>query len=144
MRNGIAAISNRIFETRLYNYFLTTDEVISDNIYQSALQNKSQFVKDGHLNMRMVLERFVVHFHDLYGDRDERFYEDDGRRFFLLYLMPIINGTGNYYIEAETRNRERTDVIADYLDYYHLDVGYMLSFSFNKTKEIGVRDIQEL
>ena len=170
MRNGIAAISNRIFETRLYNYFLTTDEVIGDNIYQSALQNKSQFVKDGHLNMRMVLERFVVHFHDLYGDRDERFYEDDGRRFFLLYLMPIINGTGNYYIEAETRNRERTDVIVDYLgeqfvielkiyrgnayhmrgerqlkdylDYYHLDVGYMLSFSFNKTKEIGVRDIE--
>ena len=170
VRDGIVAISNRIFETRMYNYFLTTDEVIGDNIYQSALQNKSQFVKDGHLNMRMVLERFVVHFHDLYGDRDERFYEDDGRRFFLLYLMPIINGTGNYYIEAETRNRERTDVIVDYLgeqfvielkiyrgnayhmrgerqlkdylDYYHLDVGYMLSFSFNKTKEIGVRDIE--
>ena len=53
VRDGIVAISNRIFETRLYNYFLTTDEVIGDNIYQSALQNKSQFVKDGHLNMRM-------------------------------------------------------------------------------------------
>lgn len=36
--------------------------------------------------------------------------------------------------------RERT--LKDYLDYYHLDVGYMLSFSFNKTKEIGVRDIE--
>ena len=56
MRDGIVAISNRIFETRLYNYFLTTDEVIGDNIYQSALQNKSQFVKDGHLDMRMEPE----------------------------------------------------------------------------------------
>jgi hypothetical protein len=52
----MVAISNRIFETRLYNYFLTTDEVIGDNIYQSALQNKSQFVKDGHLDMRMETE----------------------------------------------------------------------------------------
>ncbi len=32
--------------------------------------------------------------------------------------------------------------LMDYLDYYHLDVGYMLSFSFNKMKEIGVRDIE--
>ena len=56
VRDGIVAISNRIFETRLYNYFLTTDEVIGDNIYQSALQNKSQFVTDGHLDMRMETE----------------------------------------------------------------------------------------
>lgn len=29
-------------------------------------------------------------------------------------LRPIINGTGNYYIEARTRNLERTDVSVDY------------------------------
>ena len=32
----------------------------------------------------------------------------------MLYLKPIINGTGNYYIEARTRNMQRTDVIIDY------------------------------
>lgn len=28
-----------------------------------------------------------------------------GRKFFLLYLKPIINGAGNYYIEAQTKRR---------------------------------------
>lgn len=31
-----------------------------------------------------------------------------------IYLRPIINGIGNYYIESRTRNKERTDVIVDY------------------------------
>lgn len=39
----------------------------------------------------------------------------DGRELFLLYLRPIINGTGNYFIEAQTRDQRRTDVIIDYL-----------------------------
>ncbi len=30
-------------------------------------------------------------------------------------LKPIINGTGNYYLEAQTRDAGRTDVIVDYL-----------------------------
>ncbi len=138
-------------------------------IYRVAAQDKNQFIEDGRLNMRLVLEKFVRHFDDLYGDQGQIFYEEDGRRYFLLYLRPIINGSGNYYIESETRNRERTDVIIDYggeqiivelkvwrgnaynergerqlldyLDYYHLKKGYMLSFNFNKNKEIGVEEI---
>ena len=31
--------------------------------------------------------------------------------------------------------------ISDYLDYYHLKKGYMLSFNFNKKKESGVREV---
>ena len=31
--------------------------------------------------------------------------------------------------------------LSDYLDYFHLKKGYMLSFNFNKKKEIGVKDI---
>ena len=138
-------------------------------IYRVAAQDKNQFIEDGRLNMRLVLEKFVRHFDDLYGDQGQIFYEEDGRRYFLLYLRPIINGSGNYYIESETRNRERTDVIIDYggeqiivelkvwrgnaynergerqlldyLEYYHLKKGYMLSFNFNKNKEIGVEEI---
>ena len=48
-------------------------EVIGDNIYQSALQDKNQFVQNGRLNMRMILEKFVIHFHDLYEDKGEKF-----------------------------------------------------------------------
>ena len=60
------------------------------------------------------MERFEEYFDDLYGDIPHPFKEEDGRRYFLLYLRPIINGTGNYYIESRTRNMERTDVIIDY------------------------------
>ena len=32
--------------------------------------------------------------------------------------------------------------LAEYLDCYHLKKGYMLSFNFNKRKEIGVKEIR--
>ena len=119
--------------------------------------------------MERILERFVVHFHDIYGESDEKFLEEQGRKFFLLYLKPIINGTGNYYIESRTRDLRRTDVIVDYrgqqyiielkiwhgdeynkrgeqqligyLEDYHVDKGYMLSFNFNRKKQSGIRKI---
>ena len=31
--------------------------------------------------------------------------------------------------------------LSDYLDYYHLKKGYMLSFNFNKNKQPGVQEI---
>lgn len=64
--------------------------------------------------MDRVLEKFVEYFHDIYGERDFQFVEAYGRKFFLLYLKPIINGTGNYYLEAQTRDAGRTDVVVDY------------------------------
>ncbi|MDE6055221.1 MAG: 9-O-acetyl-N-acetylneuraminate esterase, partial [Lachnospiraceae bacterium] len=82
----------------------------------------------------------------------------------------VINGTGNYYIEAQTRDARRTDVIVnycgeqfivelkiwhgseynergerqltEYLEYYHKDKGYLLSFNFNQKKKTGVKEIQ--
>lgn len=166
--SGNTVIANRIFETILYNLFLS-EEALSSDIYKAAVLEKSCFVQNGHLNMDFIIERFTVHFNDLYGDLEETFLEEAGRRYFLLYLKPIINGTGNYYIEARTRNMERTDIIVDYngeqfvielklwrgnaynergeeqllgyLTHYHLQKGYMISFNFNKKKKIGVRKI---
>ena len=87
----------------------------------------------------------------------------------MLYLKPIINGTGNYYIEARTRDSKRTDVIVDYkgkrfvielkiwrgneyntrgeqqlfeyLEFYKMEKGYLLSFNFNKNKKTGIQEI---
>lgn len=165
--DGNVVVSNRIFESLLYNLFLA-EESIESKIYDVGSQEKNQFIINGHLNMRLVLEKFVQHFNEIYGGSKDSFLEEAGRRYFLLYLKPIINGAGNYYIEAETRNRERTDIIVDYhgeqfiiemklwrgnayhirgeeqlceyLDYYHADQGYMISFCFNKDKEIGVKE----
>lgn len=46
--------------------------------------------------------------------KDQKFIEENGRKLFLLFLKSIINGTGNYYIEARTRDNKRTDIIIDY------------------------------
>lgn len=168
-KNENVAITNRIFETRLYNRFLSMEELQENDIYKASLWDRNQFVVGGHLDMRRILERFVQHFHDIYTDSDERFLEESGRKLFLLYLRPIINGSGNYYIESRTRSMGRTDVIVDYrgeqyiiemkiwrgqeyhsrgeqqilgyLDDYHIKKGYMLSFCFNKKKQSGVQEI---
>lgn len=168
-KQGGVQVANRIFEMRLYNFFLSEEE-LKNAMYDVAQGNRSQFINSGGLDMTRILEKFVIHFTDIYGDNDERFVEESGRKFFLLYLKPIINGTGNYYIEAQTRDARRTDVIVDYqgeqfvvelkiwrgneynergeeqlagyLDYFHREKGYMLSFNFNKKKEIGVKEIK--
>ena len=44
--NDTAVISNRIFETVLYNYFLS-EEFLNSKMYDVALQDKNQFVKNG-------------------------------------------------------------------------------------------------
>lgn len=159
-------LANRIIETRLYNRFLALEEWRESNITQASFYDQNGFITDGHLNMRRILEKFVIHFQELYGEKDSQFVEEYGKRFFLLYLRPIINGTGNFYVEAQTRDKKRTDVIvdyhgeqfiiemkiwhgkeynergkaqlADYLDAYHKQTGYLLSFDFNKKKQVGV------
>ena len=87
---------------------------MDSKIYDAGLREKNQFVSGGHLNMRKILEKFVETFEYLYGDQNESFLEEAGRRYFMLFLKPIINGTGNCYVESETRNRERMDLVVDY------------------------------
>ena len=111
--NGFAVIANRIFETVLYNLFIS-EEFSSSPMYDAGERETSQFTVGGHLNMRLVLEKFTETFDFLYGDKEESFLEDAGRRYFMLFLKPIINGTGNCYVEAQTRNRERMDLVVDY------------------------------
>ncbi len=167
-RNGYIAVANRIFEMYLLGMFMS-EEAIKSEAYMRGQSDRSQFIRDGRLDMEHVLEKFVEYFHEIYGDNDERFVEKYGRKFFLLYLKPIINGTGNYYLEAQTRDMRRTDVIVDYrgeqfvvemkiwygneynergerqlaeyLDYFRLKKGYMLSFNFNRKKEVGVKTV---
>lgn len=167
-QKGTVAIANRIFETGLYDYFLSEEMTKQKNTILSN-QDKNQFIKDGLLDMDMVMEKFVEYFSDLYDVNDQAFVEEYGRKLFLLYLKPIINGTGNYYVEARTRDMRRTDVIVDYLgkqyiielkiwrgneyntrgekqlkdylDFYHLQKGWLLSFNFNQKKCPGIHEI---
>ena len=167
---GLLKISNRIFETWMYNLFIaeaaTNKESKESSIYKEGSIDKNIFIINGQLNMPLILEKFALHFNDIYGKNDFTFLENMGRKLFLLYLRPIINGVGNYYIEAQTRDETRTDVIVDYagkqyiielkiwrgnaynergekqlaeyLDFFHQKEGYLISFNFNKNKNSGI------
>ncbi|MCC8068086.1 MAG: AAA-like domain-containing protein [Clostridiales bacterium] len=165
--NGRVAVANRIFEVVLYDYFLSEEET-GNVTKKDAELNKSQFIVDGRLDMEMLLQKFAEHYAYVYADNDQKFVEKYARKIFLLYLKPVINGTGNYYIEAQTRDEKKTDIIVDYhaeqflietkiwygqkyneegekqlcgyLDRLQLKKGYMLTFSFNKNKRTGIQE----
>jgi len=167
--DGKVVVSNRIFETILYNFF-TSEEEVGSSIFKAGAADKNKFIHDGILDMNLVMERFAVEFNKLYSKSDEKFIEDNCRKFFLLYLKPIINGTGHYYVESRTRDDKRTDIIvnyhsreyiietkiwhgeeynkrgeeqlADYLDIYEAKKGWLLSFNFNKNKVSCFKEIK--
>ena len=137
---------------------------------EKGIHHKSQFINGDGLNMELILEKFIMHFNAIYGTKPDKLKEDNGRKLFLLYLRPIINDVGNYYIEAQTRDQRRTDLIVDYLrkqyiiepkiwhgdeyhtqrekqlseylDYYHINKGYLLSFDFNKNKHSSTHTLE--
>ena len=165
--NGQVAIANRIFEIWFYNLFIAQD-AIDSRTYEVGQLFKGQFITENGLDMKRILEKFVEHFTESFGNSSDAFVEENGRKLFLLYIRPLINGVGNYYIEARTRSMGRTDLIIDYLgkqyiiemkiwhgneynsrgeeqllgylEDYHLEYGYMLSFNFNKNKKVGVKE----
>ena len=168
--HNTVAVSNEIFEMRLYNYFIGESRK-NDDLKQMAAADKNIFInEDGTLNVKTILEHFIPSHNMIHKGETDKFLEQEGRERFLTYLSPIINGTGTYSIEEQTRDHKRMDVVIHYrgkryviemkiwhgakynsdgekqvlgyLDYFGLDTGYMLSFSFNKNKEPGVKDVQ--
>lgn len=43
---------------------------------------------------------------------------------------------------GEEYNNRGEQQLTEYLDYYETNIGYMLSFNFNKNKKSGVRSIE--
>lgn len=168
--DGVVVPANRIFAKVLSDYYLSLDEMKSLDIYKAALTDKNQFVDNKKLNMKLVMRKFLQHFTELYGNKEERFIEKEGRKYFLLYLRPIINGAGHYSMEAVTANDTRTDLIVyyheeffiiemkvwhgekahykseqqllGYMASYHQNTGYLLTFNFNKSKEQGMKEVK--
>ncbi len=163
--NGTFAVSCRLFEIWFYNYFISQDK--QSAAFQQGMAEKNQFIHDGILDMPLLLERFAIHMNQTYAmDKENEFIENDGRKIFLTYLRPIINGIGSYHIEEQTRDMDRMDVVVDYLgkqyvielkiwrgnaynergeeqlcrylEYFDLQTGYLLSFCFNQKKKSGL------
>ena len=158
-KDGNVAISNVIFENSLIGL------VISEKERERKINApcKSQFIKEGRLDMPHVLTKFQEIMKAEYRREDGKFLEQQGRLLFLCFLKPIINGTGFYYVEPETRNNTRMDIVVTYgkeehiielklwhgdqyrkdgieqleryLDSRNNETGYLVSFSFNQNKE---------
>lgn len=158
-KNHEVAISNVIFETYLYDYLVSIKS--RENAFISPERN--QFVNEGKLDVPLILTKFQELMRSEYRKEDEKFIEQQGRLLFLCFLKPIINGTGFYYVEPETRNNTRMDIVIvygneehiielkiwrgdayrkdgisqleGYMDSRNTKVGYLVSFSFLKEKE---------
>ncbi|MDR1444907.1 MAG: AAA-like domain-containing protein [Treponema sp.] len=114
MRRGEKiVIANRIFETRIANYFLSKDGRRQDRKAVNGVF-KYDVVKDGRFDMELCLRRFALHFRQVFGKEDAAFLERQGRLVFLSFLVPLINGEGFYYIESETTDALRMDLVVSY------------------------------
>ena len=162
-------VSNRVFEMRLYTYFIGESSNNNDLKQLAAAERPAFIDRDGRLDVAKIMERFIEAHNRIHGASTPKFLEEEGRERFFTYLSPIINGTGTYSIEEQTRDRSRMDVVIHYLgrryimelkiwhgerykekgeqqikrylDYWGLDTGYLLSFNFNKRKKPGVRAV---
>ncbi|HBY19680.1 MAG TPA: AAA family ATPase, partial [Clostridiales bacterium] len=159
--NGKLAIHNKIFELRIYQYMISKEEAKKEVL---SYEYRTNFIDElGDLKIDVVLEKFQLLMKQEYRKQDEKFYEKQARLLFLCFIRPIINGTGFYYVEPQTRQDNRMDVVITYnkkqyiielkiwhgkvkeqkgldqvvryLDSQNENTGYLVLFSFNKKKE---------
>lgn len=157
-KDHAVAVANVIFETYLYDYTISVKNLKASH---DSSEN-SRFIKNGRLDMPQVLLKFQELMMSEYREEDKGFLEKQGRLLFLCFLKPIINGTGFYYVEPETRNNTRMDIVIAYAGEEHIvelklwrgeqyrrdgiaqlesymesrknERGYLVSFSFLKNK----------
>ena len=152
-------IHNLIFEEVLFMYFGNKTMREQGTRISPYILN---YVRNGKLNMEHVVTRFQDLMHEEYRDSTVPFLEREGRLLFLTFLKPIINGTGFYYVEPQTRDNRRMDLVvtygrqefiielkiwrgdkyeesgrdqlAAYLATRNMDEGYLVTFDFSKDK----------
>ena len=160
-KDGKLVVHNKIFESLLYDYLLAQREVqkIASRFTQV---DQSEMIDYEKLNMEKVLLKFQKFMYEQYREEDEHFYETNGRLIFLAYLKPILNGKGFSFVEPQTRQNKRMDVVityghkkyivelkiwngevyrvkgieqlTQYIKEQGLKEGYLLTFNFNKSK----------
>jgi hypothetical protein len=161
-RSGKMAVANKIFEELLYGFLNEDAEVrrLADPVLDKGT---SIYTMDGPLNMELLITKFAAFFKEYYRSQDENFYERHARMIFLAFIRPIVNGAGFCFVEAQTRNDMRMDVVVTYgaqkfvvelklwrgpeylaageqqlvryLDAQGLDEGDLLTFSLGKMPE---------
>jgi hypothetical protein len=106
------AISNRIYEIILADYFISKDEASKDRKTADILVR--DVVKESRFDMELCLRKFAEHYAEIFNANDIEFLERHGRLIFLSYLRPLINGNGFYHIESQFTDLRRMDIVVDY------------------------------
>jgi hypothetical protein len=160
--NDRIEIHNIIFEKRIYNFLLSEIE-LNKRVSEFNTEDNQFLDKNCDLNMEQILIKFQEVMYEQHKHSYDKFIEDNGRLLFILFLKPIINGKGFYFVEPRTRNNKRMDLVitynqklyiielkiwhgakydnaglkqlSNYLDIQHQNIGYLVTFNFNKNKE---------
>ncbi len=163
--NGICDISNKIYEFRIISYLISKTQTTTGTEYLT-----SKFIKNGELDMVLILQKFQLFMKEHNSSKDNKFLEKNGRLLFMSFLRPIINGKGFLFKENVTAEDRKMDLVitfndkryvvelkiwygekylsdgieqlSDYLDGYSLDTGFMLIYNFNKNKKYETKIVE--
>jgi hypothetical protein len=154
--DGKTRVANRIFEMRIYNYFVLQE--IKEAKY-SLNSVKAAVIQNGRFDMSVCLDKFRKHYAEITAGRDVAFLERNGTLLFLSYVKPLINGDGDYYIEPQAgdfrmdvvvqyrserfiiemklwhgpkQHKEAYRQLVNYLDLKGMEKGYLLTFDFRQ------------
>ena len=161
--NSRVAISNKIFEIVLINYFISYDERKQAIEKSSVSANDIGIITSAGFNMDVCLERFAKYYHLYFNADDAIHIEKQANRLLLMFLSSVVNGNGFVQIESGLSDNRRMDIVVTYLgtqfiietkiwhgeklhedaysqlegymDKLSLPVGYLLTYNFNKTKK---------
>ena len=110
--NECVKISNKIFEMRMTSYFVSKDEERLEMVSSGGLI--AEITRGEKFNMQLCLERFLIHWQEMYSEKDVKFIEKQCRIIFLTYLKPLLNGNGFYFIETTLTDDRRLDLVVTY------------------------------
>lgn len=71
-KENVVEISNRIFESKLYNYFLSEEEC-RELLKIPDTENPNQFILGGKLQMDLVMRKFFEYYQETCSDLSETF-----------------------------------------------------------------------
>jgi len=159
-KENALAISNKMFEIFMTTYFIDDMKIKRETLELPGA--RAEIIQDGKFDMALCLEKFAEHYGELYDPKRAEFLERNGTLLFLTYMVPIINGKGFYYVENQTLNELRMDLVinyggeefvielkkwrgekahgqayqqlATYLNHRNLDTGYLLTYDFRQKK----------
>jgi len=164
--NGNIKISNRMFEMCLLEYFTFLEKQKQEFEIVNHYMDNSGIVENGIFNMETCMHKFSNYYEKYYNKKDQAFIERSGRLLFLMFVSPILNGSGFAYIESQTADGLQTDVIINflnqqfivelkiwdgikkhekaykqletYMNQLNVNEGYLLTFNFNQKKETSI------